>query len=88
MDCKLDIEFQNAYEVVSNTTIKLPPDVMLMFYAYYKQATKEAVIPNNNDIHSELKSAFKLNALIQLKDISEEEAKVAYIELVKKHLIQ
>jgi len=69
----------------STTNIKLPPDVMLQFYAYYKQATKG----NNYEQSSgtvELRNAFKLNAWFQLGHLSEDEAKSFYIELVNKHL--
>ena len=40
MKSQLDIEFEEAYRIASSTKIKLPPDIMLQFYAYYKQATK------------------------------------------------
>lgn len=81
----LDIQFENAYRLASRTTTKLPPDVMLQFYAYYKQAT------NGNNYKQpsgnvELKSAFKLNAWFQLNHLTEKQAKTAYIELVQKHL--
>ena len=81
----LNIEFKKAYETASNTDIKLPPDVMLQFYAYYKQATK-----GNNYVESsgevQLRNAFKLNAWIQLSHFSEDEAKKEYIRLVNKYL--
>ena len=35
----LDIKFKKAFEIASGMKEKLPPDVMLQFYAYYKQAT-------------------------------------------------
>ena len=61
----LDKEFEKAYEISSTTNIKLPPDIMLKFYAYYKQATKG----NNYEEPSgevKLRNAFKLNAWFQL----------------------
>lgn len=81
----LDRQFEEAYEVASNTAIKLPPDVMLQFYACYKQATKG----NNYQEPSgniNLRNAFKLNAWFQLNHLSENEAKKHYINLVKKYL--
>lgn len=85
MSKELDIQFEKAYKIASSTTIKLPPDIMLQFYAYYKQATKG----NNYEEPSgdvELRNAFKLNAWFQLNHLSEYEAKQEYINLVFKHL--
>lgn len=81
-----DLTFDEAYKIASKTNIKLPPDVMLQFYAYYKQATKGTnyVEPSGN---SELRNAFKLNAWFQLNHLSEKEAKIEYIKLVKKFLL-
>jgi len=84
-DHELNITFENAYEVASKTDIKLPPDVMLQFYAYYKQATKG----NNYETPSgevQLRNAFKLNAWFQLNHLSENEAKKEYINLVNTYL--
>lgn len=83
----LDILFQKAFEKASTTKKKLPPDVMLHFYAYYKQATHD----DTNQFYtpsgqSELRNAFKLNALFQIKDLTTQEAKRKYIELVEKHI--
>ena len=38
-DKKIDIAFNEAVKKARNTPIKLPPDTMLLLYAYYKQAT-------------------------------------------------
>ncbi|MDP2059136.1 MAG: acyl-CoA-binding protein, partial [Flavobacteriaceae bacterium] len=35
---------------------------------------------------NELRNAFKINALFQVKDISQNEAKKKYIELVEKYI--
>jgi len=81
----LNIEFETAYTFACNTSIKLPPDVMLKFYAYYKQATKG----NNYEQPSgnvQLRNSFKLNAWFQLNHLTEDEAKKEYINLVNKHL--
>ncbi|WP_456461361.1 acyl-CoA-binding protein [Lutibacter sp.] len=85
MEKKLDIEFEKAYKIACNTKIKLPPDIMLTFYANYKQATKG----NNYEQPSgniELRNSFKLNAWFQLSHVSEDEAKQEYINLVNKYL--
>jgi len=81
----LDEEFEKAYKISSMTTLKLPPDVMLQLYAHYKQATKGTNYqqPSGN---VELRNAFKLNAWFQLSQISEDEAKKEYINLVNKYL--
>ncbi len=84
---ELNIAFNKAYERACNTKIQLPPDVMLHFYAHYKQATHAEgfYTPSGN---SELRNAFKLNALFQVKDLTQKEAKIRYIELVNKYLTE
>lgn len=81
---KIDIQFQKAYERASTTQLKFPQDIMLLFYAYYKQATETSGIytPSGEDV----RSAFKLNALLQVKGLSVLEAKRKYIELVNKYV--
>ena len=81
----LDTKFNNAYLLASNTDIKLPPDIMLQFYAYYKQATQGNHYRKGKD-NEELRNAFKLNAWFQLSHLTEDEAKKNYIKLVNKHL--
>lgn len=82
---ELNIAFKKAYERASNTTIQLPPDVMLHLYAYYKHAIhSEGFYTPSGD--SELRNAFKLNALFQVKDLSKKEAKIRYIDLVNKYI--
>lgn len=79
---KLDIEFFEAVERVNNSTSAFPADFLLRLYAYYKKAT------NNYDKPSSRRpiiNAFKMNALLQTQDISPEEAKKAYIELVNSY---
>lgn len=85
MNKELNKKFDDAYKIASTTSIKLPPDVMLQFYAYYKQATKG----NNYEEPSgdvQLRNAFKLNAWFQLNHLTEIEAKQEYIKLVNKYL--
>ena len=80
---EVDKKFKEAYEITSSMTEKLPPDVMLKLYAYYKQATKGINYIRSTG-QNEVRNAFKANALFQLNNISEEEAKIAYIELAEK----
>ena len=85
MEKDLNKEFEAAYHKASTTTIKLPPDIMLQFYAYYKQATKGNNYENpSGDV--QLRNAFKLNAWFQLSHLTEKEAKKEYIKLVTKIL--
>ena len=80
----LDRKFIKAFEIASAMTEKLPSDVMLRFYAYYKHATSKSTfeLPSGN---SEVRNAFKLNAWFQINKISVEEAKQKYIELVEQY---
>ncbi len=83
---ELNTAFDKAYKRACSTKIQLPPDVMLHFYAHYKQATHTDgfYTPSGN---SQLRNAFKLNALFQVKNLSQKEAKLRYIELVNKYII-
>jgi acyl-CoA-binding protein len=76
----LDIRFQKAYKEASKLKEKLPPDVMLKLYAYYKQAVKGDHFSFNTN--NGLRNAFKFNAWMQLKGMSEDQAKQEYINLV------
>ncbi|HET8809519.1 MAG TPA: acyl-CoA-binding protein [Flavobacteriaceae bacterium] len=85
---KLDNAFKEAYQRASNTSLRFPQDLMLHFYAYYKHATEE----DTTHVHqqatdgTELVSAFKMNSLFQIRNLSRDEAKRKYIELVNKHI--
>lgn len=80
MSTDLDIAYKEAFDKISNIREKLPPDVMLRLYAYYKQAEKGDNFSFN--ANQDIKNAFKFNAWIQLKGMSEDEAKQEYIDLV------
>lgn len=86
MSNRLENKFKEAYKIASETDKKLPPDIMLQFYAYYKQATHGNDYRQASNDEVELRNAFKLNAWIQLSHLTEEEAKKEYIKLVKKYL--
>ena len=84
----LDRVFEIAYSKVSNTKKKFPQDVLLYFYAFYKNAKNDSDLkitqnPINGD---QLVSAFKANALFQIKKLSKRESKIKYINLAKKQL--
>lgn len=81
---EIDIEFNDAVARVNDHTDPFPADFLLRLYAYYKKAT------NNYDRPSSRKpiiNAFKANALFQIKDISEDEAKLEYIDLVNNYFL-
>lgn len=78
--------FEKAYTMATTTKRIFPPDIMLNFYAYYKRATEKNgfYIPPSQT--GDLKDAFKMNALVQVKGISKTEAQKRYIELVEEHI--
>ena len=55
---------------------------MLKLYAYYKHATRGVQFARPSG-ENNVRNAFKLNAIFQLNDITEEEAKKQYIKLVE-----
>lgn len=81
---ELDRKFEKAFKIASMMTEKLPPDIMLQFYAYYKQSTINTpfFLPSGDN---EIKNAFKLNAWFQVNKLTPDEAKKKYIELVEKY---
>lgn len=77
----LDTLFQEAYEKASNMTESIPPDMMLRIYAYYKQATQGKEQLRRFQTF-DLRDGFKMNAWMQVKHLSPEEAKKLYIETI------
>tara|TARA_R100000935_G_C2835597_1_gene167887 strand:- start:1476 stop:1742 length:267 start_codon:yes stop_codon:yes gene_type:complete len=87
MQSSADPKFLKAYEMASNTSLKFPPDIMLHFYAYYKRATTlNGFYTTKGD--EDVRNGFKANALIQVEQLSQLEAKQKYIEMVEKHIGQ
>lgn len=84
-EAELNKKFQIAFEKASHSKILLPIDTMLKLYAYYKHAkhTEGGYSPSGN---SELRNAFKANALFQIKNLSIREAKLKYIEMVDTYI--
>ena len=82
---ELDKTFEAAFDRASRTDIKLPDDLKLHFYAFYKKATigSKRHSPSGE---IQLRNAFKLNALIQVQHLSQNEAKEKYIALVNKYI--
>ncbi|QYA25524.1 acyl-CoA-binding protein [Gramella sp. MT6] len=79
-------KFLKAYNMASSTHKQFPPDVLLHFYALYKRATEKNgfYIPPTDQ--GDLRNAFKINALVQVKDLSKKEAQKRYINLVEEHI--
>ncbi len=81
---ELDIEFRNTVDRINAHTEPFPADVLLKLYAYYKKATNDYGRPNSR---KPLINAFKTNALFQAQDMTEDEAKQAYIDLVNNYFL-
>jgi acyl-CoA-binding protein len=81
MDSDLDIAFKEAFIEISKLKEAVAPDVMLKLYAYNNHAN----FGNNSPYYEKLdvRNAFKLNAWMQIKDMSSNDAKQAYIKLAK-----
>lgn len=81
---ELDIDFREAVEQINNFTEPFPADFLLRLYAYYKKATDDYGRPGSK---KPIINAFKTNALFQVKDVSQDEAKRIYIDLVKNYFL-
>ncbi len=81
---ELDKEFQAAVESISNHQEPFPADTLLKLYAFYKKATNDYSRPSSSKA---IINAFKTNALFQVENISQDEAKKRYIELAKEYLM-
>ena len=81
---KLDIRFDEAVDRVNAYTEPFPADILLKLYAYYKKSTKDYGQPKSK---KPIINAFKTNALFQAKELSENEAKQLYIELVDNYFV-
>ena len=77
---KLEIKFQEAVKHVNAYNEPFPADTLLKLYAYYKKSTNDYGSPSSSKA---IINAFKTNALFQAKDITQDEAKKEYIDLVK-----
>lgn len=84
LEVDLNDEFKIAFDKISELKIGIAPDLMLMLYAYYKQAN----YGNNFTFkrESNVRDGFKLNAWRQLNGMTSDEAKKEYIALANKIL--
>lgn len=81
---ELNIEFETAVERVNDHTEPFPADFLLRLYAYYKKATNNYGRPSSK---KPIINAFKTNALFQVQNISKDEAKQEYINLVTNYFL-
>ncbi len=80
----LNKEFEDAVKRVNAHKEPFPADILLRMYAYYKKATNDYGRPSSR---TPIINAFKTNALFQAKDISEDEAKRIYIDIVNDYFL-
>lgn len=81
----LDIKFQDAVSRVNAHSEPFPADTLLKLYAYYKKATNDYGKPKSK---KKIINAFKTNALFQAKNLTENEAKQYYIDLVNNYFLR
>lgn len=81
---ELDIEFLAAVNRVNDHSEPFPADFLLRLYAYYKKATNNYSRPSSR---KPIINAFKTNALFQVQNITEDEAKQEYIDLVTNYFL-
>ena len=81
---ELEKAFQEAVAQINRHKEPFPADFLLRLYAYYKRATNDYGRPSSK---KQIINAFKTNALFQVQDISENEAKRHYIDLVNNYFL-
>lgn len=81
---ELDIAFNEAVDQVNAHLEPFPADFLLRLYAYYKKATNDYGRPSSKKA---IINAFKTNALFQTRDITPDEAKKVYIDLVNNYFL-
>lgn len=80
---ELEILFEEAFEnaqLVPQETV--PQNLQLILYGLYKQATSGNLNKTHTQNPQDLRNAFKLNAWIQVKHLTIEEAMTEYIEII------
>ncbi|WP_431137036.1 acyl-CoA-binding protein [Psychroserpens mesophilus] len=81
---ELDIAFQESVARINEHTEPFPADFLLRLYAYYKKATNNYGRPSSS---KPIINAFKTNALFQIQDVTQDEAKQVYIDLVHNYFL-
>lgn len=84
MNTNADIEklFEEALQKATEITYPLPDDIRLRLYAYYKRGVQEPINIAPAPHEHKLINAFKMNAWMQVRQLSVEEAKLEYIKLI------
>lgn len=84
-DENLNKEFEAACaKASSEEQSEVPLELQLHLYAYYKRAIDEPYVNNRSFETNDLRSGFKMNALIQVQQLTKNEAKQRYIEITEK----
>ncbi len=84
-DKDLDKRFEEAINKAnSEEQSAVPLEMQLHLYAYYKRVIDEPYVNNRSFQTNDLRAGFKMNALIQVQQISKAEAKRRYIEIIEK----
>jgi len=81
---ELHKEFEDAVDRINAHTEPFPADFLLRLYAYYKKATNDYGRPSSR---KPIINAFKTNALFQVQNISQDEAKIEYIAMVNNYFL-
>lgn len=81
---ELDIEFRATVDRINAYTEPFPADILLKLYAYYKKATNDYGRPSSR---KPIINAFKTNALFQVEDITQDQAKQEYIKLANDYFL-
>jgi acyl-CoA-binding protein len=79
---EIDILFEEAFnnaQLIPQDSV--PHDIQLVLYGLYKQSSFSDTKFQFNQPH-DIINAFKLNAWIQVKHLSEQDAKKQYIEII------
>ncbi|HLO72581.1 MAG TPA: acyl-CoA-binding protein [Flavobacterium sp.] len=74
-----DEAFANAQLIPQES---VPQDMQLVLYGLYKQASSESTSRIHYQNPQDLRNAFKLNAWMQVKHLTADEAKEKYIEII------
>jgi len=83
-DEELDNDFKAACaKANSQEQSEVPMELQLHLYAYYKRVINEPFVSNRSFETNDLRSGFKMNALIQVQQISKNEAKKRYIDIIE-----
>jgi acyl-CoA-binding protein len=80
---ELEILFEEAFEnaqLVPQETV--PQNLQLILYGLYKQATSGNLKKTHDQNPQDLRNAFKLNAWMQVKHLTIEEAMEEYIDII------